>query len=333
MRAPGEASGTFALESAMDELALRLKIDPIELRLRNYAETDPHEDKPFSSKSLRECYAARRRSASAGRSRTPQPRSMRDGDVLIGWGMATATYPAQPQRTSARARDLRPRRRGRSCKPATQDLGTGTYTVMTQVAADALGLPIERVRFELGDSRFPKAPVSGGSQTAASVGAGGAGRGRGRAATSCSRWRSPSSRSPLAGAAPTDLALDDGFVRRRARRRTRVSDRGAARPQRLDRLEARGNAKRRATRKSSTRCTPSARSSPRCASTRLPARSASAAVSAPLLPGRILNAKTARSQLMGGIVWGIGMALLEETLSTPTSAASRTPTSPNISCR
>ena len=92
MRAPGEASGNFALESAIDELAVALKLDPLEFRLRNYAEQDPHENKPFASKALRECY--RQGAESFGWSRrTPEPRSMRDGGCLMGWGMATSTYP------------------------------------------------------------------------------------------------------------------------------------------------------------------------------------------------------------------------------------------------
>ena len=167
MRAPGESSGTFALESAMDELAYAIDLDPLVLRLRNYANIDPDEDKPWSSKSLRECY--RVAAEKFGWNRRPmQPRSMRDGHELVGWGMATATYPARVRAASARAHM---RADGTVLVQAgTQDLGTGTYTVMTQIAADALGIPIERITFELGDTTFPETPGSGGSTTASTVG-------------------------------------------------------------------------------------------------------------------------------------------------------------------
>jgi xanthine dehydrogenase YagR molybdenum-binding subunit len=167
MRAPGESTGTFALESAMDELAVALKMDPLELRLRNYAERDEGEDKPWSSKSLRECY--RQAAARFGwAKRIPEPRSMRAGHWLVGYGMATATYPARQSGSSAIAKL---RRDGSVVVQAgTQDIGTGTYTIMAQIAADALGMPVERVTFELGDTAFPETPVSGGSQTASSTG-------------------------------------------------------------------------------------------------------------------------------------------------------------------
>jgi len=167
MRAPGEASGSFALESAMDELADALKIDPIELRLRNYALVDPDKGLPWSSKSLKECYklGAER---FGWHKRNPTPRSMRDGNTLIGWGMATATYPTNRSPASASAQIMAD---GTAVvRSGSQDIGTGTYTVMMQVAADALGLPADQVRFELGDTEMPPTPVSGGSQTAASVG-------------------------------------------------------------------------------------------------------------------------------------------------------------------
>ena len=165
-RAPGEATGTFALESAMDELAYKLKMDPVELRLKNYAEKDPESEKPWTSKNLRQCYtqAAERFGWSK---RNPEPRSMRDGDWLIGWGMATATYPANRSGAQAVARIFPD---GRAyVASGSQDLGTGTYTIMQQTAADALGIDLDKIEVKLGDSTLPHAPVSGGSQSAASV--------------------------------------------------------------------------------------------------------------------------------------------------------------------
>jgi xanthine dehydrogenase YagR molybdenum-binding subunit len=166
-RAPGEATGTFAMESAMDELAYRLGLDPVELRLRNHADKDPATGKPWSSKKLRECYADAARRFGWSR-RTPEPRSMRDGAWLVGYGMATATYPAH--RMKAHASAMLNADGTYTVRSGTQDIGTGSYTIFTQVAADALGVPVERVRFELGDTTLPEAPVSGGSMTAASVG-------------------------------------------------------------------------------------------------------------------------------------------------------------------
>ena len=166
MRAPGESSGSFALESAMDELAHELDIDPIQLRLQNYATSDPDKNLPWSSKSLRECYRVGAERFGWNR-RSPQPRSMRADGKLVGMGMATATYPALRQGASASARVLPDG--SAVVRSGSQDLGTGTYTVMTQVAADALGIAPGKLRFELGDTDYPQAPVSGGSQTVASV--------------------------------------------------------------------------------------------------------------------------------------------------------------------
>lgn len=166
MRAPGDCPGSFALESAMDELAVALAMDPIELRLRNYADKDPAEGKPWSSKHLKECYE-RGAEKFGWKKRSHEPRSMKDGHLLVGWGMATALYPGNRRPASAR---IKLSSDGRALvQAATQDLGTGSYTIFTQVASDALGLPIEKITFELGDTEFPEAPVSGGSNTAASV--------------------------------------------------------------------------------------------------------------------------------------------------------------------
>jgi xanthine dehydrogenase YagR molybdenum-binding subunit len=166
-RGPGESSGTFGLESAIDELATELRIDPVDLRLRNYAETDPERGIPFSSKSLRECYT--RGAARFGwRRRNPTPRSMHDGALLVGMGMATATYPAKRQPASAIARLTAD---GTIVvEAATHEFGTGTYTAMTQLAAEALGVPVSRIRFDLGDTNYPENPISAGSMTASSTG-------------------------------------------------------------------------------------------------------------------------------------------------------------------
>ncbi|HEX9323785.1 MAG TPA: molybdopterin cofactor-binding domain-containing protein, partial [Xanthobacteraceae bacterium] len=137
MRAPGEVSGIFALESAIDELAVALKVDPIDLRLRNEPEQDEFKRLPFSSRSTRECYriAAQRFGWSR---RNGEPRSMRDGRWLIGWGMASAIYPMNFAPSSAMAR-LLPDGTA-EVMSAASDMGPGTWTSMTQVAAETLGL-------------------------------------------------------------------------------------------------------------------------------------------------------------------------------------------------
>jgi xanthine dehydrogenase YagR molybdenum-binding subunit len=167
MRAPGEASGIFALESAMDELAVALNVDPVELRLGNEPQIDDFRKLPFSSRSTRECYRVAAERFGWSR-RNPKPRSMREGRWLIGYGMATATYPMNYAPASAKVR-LLPDGTA-DVTSASSDMGPGTWTSMTQVAADALGLPIERVKFSLGDTLLPRAPVHGGSMTMASVG-------------------------------------------------------------------------------------------------------------------------------------------------------------------
>jgi xanthine dehydrogenase YagR molybdenum-binding subunit len=153
MRGPGEASGALALESALGELAVALKLDPIELRQRNYAETDPQSTLPRSSNSQRECY--RQGAEHFGWAQhKPEPRSMREGRLLVGYGMETATWPTHRRPATVLVRILAD---GTAVvRTATADIGPGTYTVMTQIAADALGLPVDRVFFEPGDSTFPR---------------------------------------------------------------------------------------------------------------------------------------------------------------------------------
>jgi xanthine dehydrogenase YagR molybdenum-binding subunit len=167
MRAPGECVGMFALESAMDELAVALKMDPVALRLANYAEDDPIDHKPWSSKSLRQCYQQAADRIGWSR-RTPEPRSMRDGRLLIGMGMASATYPSHRSPASAMARIDDSGNVTISC--GTHEMGMGTATVMQQLAAETLGVPFDRVRFFYGDTILPTAPISAGSMTAATVG-------------------------------------------------------------------------------------------------------------------------------------------------------------------
>ncbi len=156
MRAPGAASGMIALECAMDELACAAQIDPVELRRRNFAANNANEGKPYSSKALLACYqqGAER---FGWHNRTPQPRSMCNGNQLVGWGMAGGVWEAMQMKASAKARI---NAQGHlTVSSATTDIGTGTYTVMTQIAADAAGVKVQDVTFMLGDSSLPTAPL------------------------------------------------------------------------------------------------------------------------------------------------------------------------------
>jgi xanthine dehydrogenase YagR molybdenum-binding subunit len=165
-RAPGEAPGTAVLEIAMDELAEKLKMDPVQLRLVNYAEKDPSHDRPWTDKHLRDCYtqAAQRFGWSK---RVATPCTVTEGNAMIGYGMATATYPANRSAAQAVVRMLPGGKM--FVGSGTQDLGTGTHTIMAQQAAAGLGIDPSLVEVKLGDSTLPKAPVSGGSQSSASV--------------------------------------------------------------------------------------------------------------------------------------------------------------------
>ena len=167
MRAPGEAPGVFALECALDELAHKADIDPVDFRVHNYAEFNEYENKPWSNKKLHECYQRgaekfgwSKRNKKTGSIRAP------DGSH-IGFGMATAIYPAGQQKAGATA--LLNKDGTVTVRSATHEIGTGTYTAMSQFAADTLGIPIDKVHFELGDSQFPEAPNNGGSWLTSSV--------------------------------------------------------------------------------------------------------------------------------------------------------------------
>ena len=314
MRAPGESSGTFALESAMDELAYALEFDPLELRLRNYAERDLQQNKPFASKSLRACYqqAAER---FGWERRKHAPRSMRDGRTLIGWGMATATYPARQSPASARAR-IGPDG-AVLVQAGTQDIGTGTYTIMSQIAADALNVPVTSVRFELGDTTLPPTPISGGSQTASSTGS------AVKAAALALRARlmaaaAADAQSALYGTRSEELEIADGvmFVRDVPARREPLAVIVVRSGQ--NELSASADAKPDEQRERFSHHSFGAQFFEVQVDEELGEIRVTRAVAA-FAAGRILNPKTARSQFQGGMVWGIGMALHEHSVRDPHS--------------
>ena len=304
MRAPGESTGLFALESALDELACQLKMDPVELRLRNYAETDPEKGLPYSSKHLRECYQVCQ--AKFGWKKGGAPR--RDGRFLIGQGMATATYPGYRFQGAARVRILSDG--SVVVASATQDLGTGTYTTMTQVAAETLGVEPETIRVELGDSTLPPSPVSGGSMTTASV--------TPAVKAACEdvlrklkQCAIADPQSPLYGLKLEEIAAQNGSLQARDGRC--VSYGGVLQSLKQSAIEA------------------EAQTAPGEEAEKYSMHSFGAQFSEVKVDvdtgevrvtrhcavfdiGRVINAKTARSQALGGIIQGIGMALLEHTV-------------------
>lgn len=308
MRAPGESSGTAVLEIAMDELAEKLKMDPVDLRLVNYAERNPDENKPWSSKHLRECYTqAAERFGWSKRSATPGQRV--EGNELIGWGMGTATYPANRSAAMAVAR-LMPDGRV-FVGSGTQDLGTGMYTIMQQTAAQEMGVALDLVDVKLGDSTLPKAPVSGGSQSAASVCP--------AVEDACKEVKLKAAsmaigdaQSPLHGAQNTDVDVKGGrvFLKSNPGRGEEIQAliaRNGGKP-----IEAEGSAEPGEDRTAMT-------------SQSFGAVFAEVAVDkdthmvkvrrivATYDIGTLLNDKTGLNQLMGGIVWGVSFALHEDT--------------------
>lgn len=303
MRAPGVAPGTFALESALDEAAVTLGLDPVELRVRNFADRDQNADKPWSSNSLLECY--RLGAERFGWASRPAAGQARDGRWRIGWGMATSVYPVHRQPCSVRVRleaDA-----GLLVQCGTQDFGQGAYTAIGQIAAEGLGLSMDKVRVELGDTDLPEGPYTGGSMVTASFTpateeAVGAIRAR-LAALACA-----DEASPLAGA--DDLVFEAGLVRSRAR------NAAESLAELMARLAPEGlEAEVTATLPDSVDYAANAYGAifvevgvdPHLGEVRV--RRVGAAFAA----GRILNPLLARSQYVGGLIGGIGMALHERT--------------------
>uniref|UniRef100_UPI00066D32D5 xanthine dehydrogenase family protein molybdopterin-binding subunit n=1 Tax=Streptomyces sp. SBT349 TaxID=1580539 RepID=UPI00066D32D5 len=312
MRCPGEATGMFALESAMDELAAGLGLDPLELRLRNHADRDPASGKPWSSHGVKECYAAAGDRIGWHR-RAEGP--AREGDLLIGLGMASSVYPVVPPSNPQRAR-VRVYADGSAvAQAATSEFGTGATTAMRQVLADGLGLPVGRCRYEYGDTDLPNIAAAVGSTGAAMVGS--------AVHLAAVALRDQliaravaDAHSPLHGASPGAVVLAGG-------RMVLAEDHGTGesyadllgRNMQPD-AEAYGS-------------WGPPEGEPPAAMLTVGAQFAEVAVDPELghvrvrrlagafAPGRILNARTARSQLMGGMIWGMGQALLENTFMDP----------------
>ncbi|MGV6397823.1 xanthine dehydrogenase family protein molybdopterin-binding subunit [Pseudomonas caspiana] len=303
MRAPGAALGVIGLECAMDELACALAIDPVQLRLINFAERNGNEDKPYSSKELRACYAQGAERFGWSR-RNPEPRSMREGRQLIGWGMAGGVWESMQMKASAKAHiDAAGKL---TVSSATTDIGTGTYTVMTQIAAAGAGVSVADTTFLLGDSSLPTAPLQGGSFTVSSVG-------------TAVQQASKALRQKLfevacqvdprfASARADQMTVAEGYLNL-GDHRVAVSEVLSGLP---DGLAVQIDAEPDKKREGYATATHSAVFVEVQVDEDLGSIRVSRVVSA-IAAGRVVNPKMARSQILGGVVWGIGMALHEET--------------------
>ena len=324
MRAPGEAPGSVALESAIDEMALACGMDPLAFRLANYAETEPTSGKPFSSKALRECYAqGAARFGWAGR--PLQPRQMRDeAGLLVGWGLGTATYPAHMFQGKARAVI---RRDGSGIvETGAHDMGQGAWTALAQIAADGLALPIDRVDFRAGSSDLPDAGMAGGSAHTATAGMAIDTAG----ATVIARLAELAvgdRRSPLFGAGNAGVIARDGRLHRRDDESRNESYGEILTRAGLDEIDGSGTgAADKATQEAYAMHAHGAVYAEVKVDPDLGQIRVSRMVGA-FAAGRIINPHLVRSQYYGGMVWGMSLALHERAIIDPRSGR---PMNPNL---
>ena len=308
MRAPGAVSGMFALESALDELAYKLKIDPLEIRLINYSEKDPESGRPWSSKALRECY--KEASEKFGWSkRNPEPRSMRDGRWLVGWGMATGTWGAFQNTATVR---IALKANGTAhVSSATSDIGPGTYTVITMIAAEFLGLPAEKVKFELGDTKFPKSPAQGGSWTTASVGSAVQLAAR-NIGGKLIEMANKNANSPFKTAKPIDVEMLNGKLQMKNNPSQSININELLRKNNMTEIVEVYESKPSPERRKYAMQAHGAQFVEVKVDESLGIVKVTRIIETTAC-GKIMNPKAAHSQEMGGVVWGIGMALHEAT--------------------
>jgi xanthine dehydrogenase YagR molybdenum-binding subunit len=309
MRAPGEASGSIALESAIDEMAWTCRIDPLEFRIRNDAEVEPISGKPFSSKALRECYA--RGAERFGWAKRPlSPRQMRDdAGFLVGWGVGTATFPALMFQATARAVV---RADGRAVmETGAHDMGQGAWTVLAQIAADGLGLDLDRVEFRSGSSDLPDAGIAGGSAHTATAGL--AIHNAGAAVIAkLADLATGDERSPLFGAGNAGVIARDGRLFRRDDVTRSESYADILTRDGLGEVEASGTGAANPTAQADYAMHAhgavfaEVKVDPDLGQIRV-----SRMVGA-FAAGRVINPKLVRSQLLGGMIWGVSSALHEE---------------------
>jgi xanthine dehydrogenase YagR molybdenum-binding subunit len=324
MRAPGEATGSIALESAIDEMAQACGMDPLAFRLKNYAEVEPISGKPFSSKALRDCYA--RGAERFGWARRPlAPRQMRDeAGLLVGWGVGTATFPAMMFQAQARA-VIRNDGTG-VMEIGAHEMGQGAWTALAQIAADSLGLDIDQVDLRSGTSDLPDAGIAGGSSHTATAGMAIHSAGADVIAR-LADLATGDDRSPLFGAGNAGVIARDGRLFRRDDENRSESYADILVRAGLTEIEGRGK----------SAADPAAQSSY--------AMHAHGAVFAEVkvdpelgqiratrlvgafAAGRVINPRLVRSQYYGGMIWGVSFALHEQAVIDPRSGR---PMNPNL---
>jgi xanthine dehydrogenase YagR molybdenum-binding subunit len=312
MRAPGEAPGQFALESALDELAYKLAMDPVDLRRRNHAEVNPHNKKPFSSKRLLECYE-RGAERFGWWSRNPRPRSMPDGNQFIGYGMSTATYPGYIMGAAVNVRLESDSSGVRAIvSTAGSDVGTGMYTMLTIVVAEALGLSLDQVTAKLGDSDYLQCAVAGGSNLTASTAP--------AATDACTEIKmqllkiAADAADGFTGAAEhtDEFVFQNGRLGHRSGAGGSIGYGDLLALANQNAIEAHSQTKPIFGQNDKFSFQSFGAHFVECRVTPALGRVRVSRIVSVFDCGRILSAKTARSQFIGGIVFGIGAALMEE---------------------
>ncbi|HEX4036493.1 MAG TPA: xanthine dehydrogenase family protein molybdopterin-binding subunit [Acidobacteriaceae bacterium] len=324
MRGPGIVPGLYPLESAMDELAVKLNLDPLALRLKNYAEQDESYSppRPFSSKRLRECYQAGADKWGWSQ-RTPQVGSMKKGSEILGWGMATATWHAGRGTATVRVRLNADGTALASC--ATQDIGTGTYTIFAQIVSEKTGIPLDKIQVALGNSSLPPGPTSGGSTVTATVSPAVSQATQGAVqrviAAAQSIPNSPFHPNNLPAGDPLQLTMTAG----RIHAMNKPPESGVP----FEEILRAGNL---AALEDEARTAPDPEDAHKYSAhsfgaqfievtwdpgiARLRVSRALTVIDA----GKIINQKTGRNQILGAVVMGIGMGIFEETIYDPRNA-------------
>jgi xanthine dehydrogenase YagR molybdenum-binding subunit len=306
MRGPGEATGAFALESAMDEMAHKLDMDPIEFRLRNYTETDPEHKRPYSSKHLKEAYE-KGAEAIGWKDRKNEPASLKEDNWLVGYGMSTGVFNAFRWEASARA--ILNADGSLVIQSAVTDIGPGTGTALTMIAHNVLGVPFDRIKVAYGDTSLPKAPMQGGSAIVSAVGS--------AVFDACTKIKNElfdlavKANSPLAGAQIADLVLTEGVISAEKGIGKNVTVNKLMESSQLSKIEKDADSKgspdlQKYSMYSFSVHFVKVKVNPLTGAVRI-TKAVSVADS-----GRIISPKTAASQMIGGVAGGIGMALTEE---------------------
>ena len=307
MRGPGEATGAFALESAMDELSYALNIDPLELRIKNHADIDPQRNLPWSGKYLKECYE-KGAEAIGWNKRNPKPNAMQDGEWKLGYGIGSGSFAANRGRATVKAVLLA--NGSLLLQSAVSDSGPGTATSMTVIATEAFGLSADKITFELGDSSFPPGPTQGGSTTTSTLGS--------AVHDVCKALQQKMAElitnkegSLLKNAKPEDLVFAKGYVTLKTDTAKKVAYTDVLKQHNLSQLEVTkdsqaGDERNRFSIYSFAVHFVQVLVHPLTGVVRIK-RVVTVADA-----GKIINEKTAASQIMGGVVSGIGMALMED---------------------